>query len=73
MSDEVIVDAAPDDQYSPKETVGGPISYRLNNDGKLLVELTFSNNTYAEDSTGFDDALRPLITPYLQRNRADIY
>lgn len=69
-SDQVIIDLAPDDEYSPKETVGGPIAFRLDADGVLLVELTFDGDTYVEDVAEFDTALRPLITPFLRRSRA---
>lgn len=67
----VIVDTAPDDEYSPEETVGGPIAFRLDDDGTLLVELTFTNDTYIDDdASGLETILSPLITPYLRRNHA---
>ncbi|WP_143050972.1 hypothetical protein [Amycolatopsis pretoriensis] len=68
----VLIDLAPGDQYSPKESVVDPISFVLTDDGRLAVEFDFTSEEYFDDDEQLQAVVRPLIDPLLQRQKAHV-
>jgi hypothetical protein len=68
----VLIDLAPDDEYSPKESVVDPISFSLLEDGRLAVRCALTGEDYVDDDRQLDTMLRPLIEPLLRRLKAHL-
>jgi hypothetical protein len=68
----VLIDLAPDDEYSPKESVVDPISFTLLNDGHLAIRCALTNDEYIEDEAQLQASLKPLIEPLLRRFQAHL-
>jgi hypothetical protein len=68
--DAILIDMAPDDEYSPKESVVTTISFVLLGDGRLAVRLSVTTDEYLEDDSQLLAAIGPLAQPLLRRNGA---
>lgn len=68
----VLIDLAPDDQYSPKESVVESISFVLTDDGRLAVDVNFTSDDYFDDDEQLQAVVKPLIEPLLRRHKADL-
>jgi hypothetical protein len=68
----ILIDHAPDDQYEPKESIVEPISFVLNDDGRLAVHIHFEGNEYFDNDDQLQAVVTPLIKPLLQQNRTDL-
>jgi hypothetical protein len=68
----VLIDLAPDDQYSPKESVVDPISFTLLDDGRLAVGCALTSDDYIGDDTQLHATVTPLIEPLLRRLKAQL-
>lgn len=66
----VLIDTAPDDQYSPKDSVVDPISFALLDDGRLAVRCSFTSDAYISDDRQLHAIVTPLIEPLLRRLKA---
>ncbi|MEV0234692.1 hypothetical protein [Nonomuraea sp. NPDC050786] len=70
--DDVTIDLAPDDEYSPKESVVEPISFTLLDNGSLAIRCTFDTDVYVDDDEEAHEIVAPLIEPLLRRLRAKL-
>jgi hypothetical protein len=70
--DAVLIDLAPDDEYSPKESVVDPISFALLDDGPLAIRCGLTSHDYIDDDRQLHAALAPLLEPLLRRSRAQL-
>lgn len=68
----VLIDLAPEDEYSPKESVVDSISFMLTDDGRLVVEFEFTSEDYFDDDEQLQAVVRPLIDPLLQRQKSHV-
>jgi hypothetical protein len=68
----VLIDVAPDDEYSPKESVVDPISFTLLDDGRLAVRCGLTSDDYIDDDRQLHATVTPLIEPLLRRHRAHL-
>jgi hypothetical protein len=59
----VVIDSAPDDEYSPKESVVDKISFLLRDDETLGVEVAFSGDRYTEDDKQLSNAIGQVLSP----------
>jgi hypothetical protein len=66
----VLIDTAPDDQYSPKESVVDPISFTLLDDSRLAVRCFLTSDAYISDDRQLHATVTPLIEPLLRRLKA---
>ncbi|HEY9474081.1 MAG TPA: hypothetical protein VIS06_09545 [Mycobacteriales bacterium] len=67
--DFVVIDLAPDENYSPKESVVDPISFSLLDDGRLAIRCTLTSDDYMDDKQ-LHAMVMPLIEPLLRRLNA---
>lgn len=70
--DAVLIDLAPDDEYSPKEAVVDAISFSLLDDSRLAVRCTLLDERYIDDDRQLHDIIAPLIEPLMRRLRAHL-
>jgi hypothetical protein len=68
----VLIDLAPDDEYSPKESVVDPISFTLLDDGRLAIRCDLMGDDYVDNEKRFHPALVSLLEPLLQRLKAQL-
>jgi len=66
----VLIDLAPDGQYSPKESVVDSISFALTDDGRLAVDVNFTSDEFFEEDSDLQAMVAPLIGPLLRRHKA---
>ena len=69
----VLIDLAPDDEYSPKESVVDPISFTLLDDGRTKQsDVTSWATITLTTRSRFHAALASLLKPLLQRLKAQL-
>ncbi|MGW5557624.1 hypothetical protein ACWER9_10425 [Micromonospora sp. NPDC003944] len=68
----VLIDLAPDDQYSPKESVVDSVSFALLDDGRLAVQCALTSDDYIGDDSQLYATVTPLIEPLLRRLKAHL-
>jgi hypothetical protein len=66
----VLIDTAPDDEYSPKESLVDTISFVLLDDGQLAVRCILAGEVYIDSAPELHVLVAPLIAPVLQRHKA---
>jgi len=57
------IDLAPDDEYSPKNTVVDPISFKMLDDGRLAIRISLTSDDNFEDQNRLCVVIEPLIDP----------
>ena len=65
----VLIDLAPDDEYSPKEAVVDGIHFLLLPDGRLGMHVPLTSEEYMDSDEEFAATVTPLLTPLLERVR----
>jgi hypothetical protein len=68
----IFIDTAPDDYYSPKDTIVESISFLLGQNDELLVEFGFEGSDHKLDDRQLRAAVDPIVEPLLRRNKAVI-
>jgi len=68
----VNIDLAPDDEYSPKNTVVDPISFKLLDDGRLAIRISLTSDDNFEDQNRLCVVIEPLIDPLLRRSAGQL-
>lgn len=63
----VLIDLAPDDEYSPKESVVDGISFVLLEDGRLALRCPLTSDDYVNDDEHLQAEIAPLVDPLLRR------
>ncbi len=71
--DSVIIDLAPDDEYSPKESVVDDVHFYLLPDGRLAVNVGLSSEVYMDSDEDFAAVVAPLVSPLLARISAQLH
>lgn len=71
--DSVLIDLAPDDEYSPKESVVDDIHFLLLPDGQLALHVGLSSQAYMNSDEDFAAVVAPLVSPLLARMPARLY
>jgi len=70
--DYILIDIAPDDEYSPKESLVDRTSFFLLDDGRLAVEVSLTSDQYLDHDDDLWTATVPLIEPLLLRHKVDL-
>jgi hypothetical protein len=68
----VVIDLAPDDEYSPKESIVDPISFHLLDDGRLAIRCGLTSDEYFGDEVHFQATVARLLEPMLRRVKAQL-
>jgi hypothetical protein len=68
----VLIDLAPDDEYSPKDSIVDPISFILLDDGRLAVRCALTSSDYMDDDRQLCATVTPLIEPLLRHLGAQL-
>jgi hypothetical protein len=68
----VLIDLAPDDEYSPKESIVDPVSFTLLDDGRLAVRCILTSDDYIAGDRQLHATVTPLIEPLLRRLKAHL-
>lgn len=73
--DQVVIDMAPDDEYSPDEAFVEPIQFILLEDGQLALQIDVDSDTFydIEEYHLFRAMVTPLIAPLLWRVNARLH
>jgi hypothetical protein len=71
--DAVLIDLAPDDEYSPKESVVDPISFILLDDGRLAIRCSLTGDDYLDNDSQLYAIVAPLLEPMLRRLKAQLF
>jgi len=66
------IDLAPDDEYSPKNTVVDPISFKMLDDGRLAIRISLTSDDNFEDQNRLCVVIEPLIDPLLRRSAGQL-
>ncbi|MEU8212335.1 hypothetical protein AB0B85_24430 [Micromonospora sp. NPDC049044] len=68
----VLVDVAPDDQYWGKGAVVEPISFSLDDDGKLAIDCDLASDEYFDDEDELFALVERLTGPLLRRTNSHL-
>ena len=68
----VLIDLAPDNEYSPKESVVDPVSFTLLGDGRLAIRCDLTSHDYIDDDRRLYATVAPLLEPLLRRLKAQL-
>ncbi|MVU76008.1 hypothetical protein GPX89_01970 [Nocardia sp. ET3-3] len=69
-SDHVLIDLAPEEEYSPGQGLVDPISFVLLDDGNLAIRFYFTSNDCIDDQSQLHTMFKRLAGPLLGRVRA---
>jgi hypothetical protein len=68
----ILIDTAPDDEYSPKESVVEPTAFFLLDDGRLGVEVSLTSQLPFDGDDDLWASTEPLIRPLLLRHKVTL-